>query len=57
MIRRLLLTAAVFAVATPAAAQTSPNWTGFYAGGRIGYVATPLMSQTTNCLVKAPTST
>jgi outer membrane immunogenic protein len=42
MIRSLLIGAAVFAVAAPAAAQTSPNWTGFYAGGRIGYVATPL---------------
>ena len=42
MIRSLLLGVAVFAIAAPAAAQTSPNWTGFYAGGRIGYVATPL---------------
>ena len=42
MLRSLLLGAALFAVAAPAAAQTSPNWTGFYAGGRIGYVATPL---------------
>jgi len=42
MIRSLLLGAAVFAIAAPAAAQTSPNWTGFYVGGRIGYVATPL---------------
>ena len=42
MIRNILIGAAVFAVAAPAAAQTSPSWTGFYAGGRIGYVATPL---------------
>ncbi|MDQ3079552.1 MAG: outer membrane beta-barrel protein [Pseudomonadota bacterium] len=42
MIRSLLIGAALFAMAAPAAAQTSPNWTGFYAGGRIGYVATPL---------------
>lgn len=42
MLRSLLLGAAVFAFAAPAAAQSSPNWTGFYVGGRIGYVATPL---------------
>ena len=42
MFRKYLLGVAVFAIAAPAAAQTSPNWTGFYAGGRIGYVATPL---------------
>ena len=42
MIRNLLIGAAVFAIAAPAAAQTSPNWTGFYVGGRVGYVATPL---------------
>jgi outer membrane immunogenic protein len=35
--------AAASAFAAPAAAQT-PNWTGFYAGGRIGYSATPLNS-------------
>ena len=42
MIRSLLFGAAVFAIAAPAAAQSAPDWTGFYAGGRIGYVATPL---------------
>jgi len=42
MLRGLFLGAAVFAFAAPAAAQSTANWTGFYAGGRIGYVATPL---------------
>ncbi len=43
MLRCLLLgAAAVVAMAAPAAAQTAPNWTGFYVGGRVGYVATPL---------------
>ena len=42
MMRILLLGVATLAVAAPAAAQTSPSWTGLYAGGRIGYVATPL---------------
>ena len=36
-----LAAAATAALATPAAAQDA-NWTGFYAGGRIGYVATEL---------------
>jgi outer membrane immunogenic protein len=35
-------TVATFSVAAPAAAQTAPSWTGFYAGGRVGYVASPL---------------
>ncbi len=42
MLRSLLIGAAVFALAAPAAAQSNPSWTGFYAGGRVGYVATPL---------------
>lgn len=42
MLRSLLLGATAVALAAPAAAQTSPNWTGFYVGGRVGYVATPL---------------
>ena len=42
MLRSLLLGVAVFAVAAPAAAQSSATWTGFYVGGRVGYVATPL---------------
>ncbi|MDQ3144131.1 MAG: outer membrane beta-barrel protein [Pseudomonadota bacterium] len=42
MLRALLLGAAAVASAAPAAAQSAPNWTGFYVGGRIGYVATPL---------------
>lgn len=37
-----LAAAATFALATPAAAQDAGNWSGFYAGGRIGYVATEL---------------
>ena len=42
MLRSMLLGATVFALAAPAAAQSTSNWTGFYAGGRVGYVATPL---------------
>jgi outer membrane immunogenic protein len=38
----LFAAAATLALAAPAAAQTAPNWTGFYAGGRIGYAAAPL---------------
>lgn len=41
MIRALLLGAAALGFAAPAAAQ-STDWTGFYVGGRVGYVATPL---------------
>jgi outer membrane immunogenic protein len=37
----ILAAAATLAAAAPAAAQTA-DWTGFYAGGRIGYAATPL---------------
>jgi len=37
-----LAAAATAALAAPAAAQTATDWTGFYAGGRIGYVSTPL---------------
>ena len=36
----------MFAFAAPAAAQSAPNWTGFYVGGRVGYVATPLDTRT-----------
>ena len=46
MIRSLLLAAATLAVTAPASAQ-APNWTGVYAGGRVGYVATPLNSKET----------
>ncbi len=42
MLRSLLLGATLFAFAAPAVAQSAPNWTGFYVGGRVGYVATPL---------------
>ena len=42
MLRTLLLGAATFAFAAPAVAQSAPDWTGFYVGGRVGYVATPL---------------
>src|SRR5687768_10669045 len=42
MLRSLLLGATLFAFAAPAVAQSSPDWTGFYVGGRVGYVATPL---------------
>ena len=45
MIKMLLSAAAVVAMAAPAAAQTSPTWTGFYAGGRIGYVTSPLTTK------------
>jgi outer membrane immunogenic protein len=38
----VLAAVATFALAAPAAAQTAPSWTGFYAGGRIGYAAAPL---------------
>ncbi|MEO6361028.1 MAG: outer membrane beta-barrel protein [Sphingomicrobium sp.] len=38
----ILAAAATAALAAPAAAQTAPNWTGFYAGGRIGYATAPL---------------
>jgi len=41
----ILAAAATLASATPAVAQDAANWTGFYAGGRIGYVATPLNSK------------
>jgi len=54
MIRDLLIGAAVFAIAAPAAAQTSPNWTGFYVGGRIGYVATPLDTGTSVLFDRGP---
>jgi outer membrane immunogenic protein len=37
----ILAAAATVALAAPAAAQDS-NWTGFYAGGRIGYAPAPL---------------
>lgn len=43
----ILAAAATVALATPAAAQDAATWTGFYAGGRIGYVATPLNSKAT----------
>jgi outer membrane immunogenic protein len=39
----VIAAAATVALAAPAAAQTA-DWTGFYAGGRIGYAATPLDS-------------
>lgn len=42
MIRTLLFATAAIGFAAPAAAQSAPNWTGFYVGGRVGYVATPL---------------
>lgn len=43
----ILAAAATMALAAPAAAQTVNNWSGFYAGGRVGYVATPLNSKAT----------
>lgn len=38
----VLAGATIFAAAAPAAAQSAPSWTGFYAGGRIGYATTSL---------------
>src|SRR5689334_7484865 len=38
----LFTAAATMALAAPAAAQSAPSWTGFYVGGRVGYVASPL---------------
>src|SRR5687767_5616329 len=38
----LFAAAATMALAAPAAAQSAPSWTGFYVGGRVGYVASPL---------------
>ena len=38
----LFAAAATMALAAPAAAQSAASWTGFYVGGRVGYVATPL---------------
>ncbi|MDQ3074740.1 MAG: outer membrane beta-barrel protein [Pseudomonadota bacterium] len=43
----VILALAGASLAAPAAAQTVPNWTGFYVGGRIGYVSTPLDSKAT----------
>lgn len=48
MLRSVLLGTLVLAAAAPAAAQTAPNnWTGFYVGGRVGYVAAPLNTKET----------
>jgi len=47
MLRPLFIGAAVFAIAAPAAAQTTSTWTGFYVGGRVGYVASPLNTKET----------
>ena len=38
----ILAAVATAALASPAAAQTASNWTGIYAGGRVGYAASPL---------------
>lgn len=43
----ILAAVATVALAAPAAAQTASNWTGFYVGGRVGYVANPLNTKET----------
>jgi outer membrane immunogenic protein len=47
MLRKTIFGALLVAAATPAAAQTASDWTGIYAGGRVGYVAAPLNSRET----------
>src|SRR6476469_9899145 len=47
MFKAFIAGAATLGLATPAAAQTAPSWTGFYVGGRVGYVAAPLNTKET----------